>query len=120
MNFTMKRPRQATLPLVSIPKAIVNVSDYPTLAECKAAKSLVRSRRIQKLCSPFGKMKYEKDFGSERKVGASESSTCSVEKKSNTFSNTRKVFSASSKIPIHPSSTRLEVMVFFRSGFWMN
>jgi len=44
------------LPLVSIPKAIVNVSDYPTLAECKAAKSLVRSRRIQKLCSPFETM----------------------------------------------------------------
>lgn len=56
MHDTTKRPSPTTLPLVSIPKAIVNVSDYPTPAECKAAKSLVRSGRLQKLCSPFESM----------------------------------------------------------------
>ena len=56
MDFTTKRSPRTTLPVVSIPKAIINVSDYPSPAECKAAKSLVRSRRLQKLCSPFETM----------------------------------------------------------------
>ena len=56
MDYTIKRLPRATLPLMSIPKAIVHGSDYPTPAECKAAKSLVRSSRLTKLCSPFETM----------------------------------------------------------------
>jgi hypothetical protein len=56
MDFTTKRSLRTTQPVVSIPKAIITVSDYPTPAECKPAKSLVRTGRLTKLCSPFETM----------------------------------------------------------------
>lgn len=52
MDFTMKRPRRAIIPPVSIPTAIVDVRDYPTPDECLSATEVLYQRNWFSICHP--------------------------------------------------------------------